>query len=161
MNETRTISRAEFGCLSAAMTTTFMVSFAIALACARDALGWQFDPLIWVSFFSLACLIVSSLLLDGILKRLGLSRSGKAVEACTRSVAHPDGNVAPGEVVEVNVAKKVKILVLLAVPLLIALCGGFALFYAEFGVFMRWLSGGFAVFLGRTDNHLAPTGQAV
>ena len=99
--EPRTISRWTFECL--VWMTTFMLGFTetIAALMVGRALGLAM-PGGGVAGLVVANLVLARVVVDGILKWFGLSRSGKTVEVRARTVASPEGEVEDGETVEVR-----------------------------------------------------------
>ena len=97
----RTVSKAAFGCLS--WTLCFLiiaVEFAVALAVSKG-FGLRLDGG-WIGGLALPIFILSKVAADGILKLMGLSRSGKTVEARGRTVVLAAGEAGDDEVVEVR-----------------------------------------------------------
>ncbi len=97
----RTVSKVAFGCL--ASTLFFVITLAeiaVALAVSKG-LGVRHEAG-WIGGLGFLNLILSRVAADGILKLMGLSRSGKTVEARGRTVALAEGEVGDDEVVEVR-----------------------------------------------------------
>lgn len=97
----RTVSKAAFGCLSWTLCfVILLIEFAVALAASRS-LGVRIEPG-WIGGMAFPNLILAKVAADGILKLVGLSRSGKTIEARGRTVAFPEGEIDDDEVVEVR-----------------------------------------------------------
>jgi hypothetical protein len=99
--EPRAISKAAFRCL----VFVTMVLLAVTEAVAASAVGWALGFRIeggWIGGLAFLNLVLSRVAVDGILKRFGLSRSGKTLEVRGRTVAFPEGEVADDEVVQVR-----------------------------------------------------------
>ena len=98
----RTISKAAFGCLSCTLFILILATeIAIALAMSK-ALGVRLEGGGWTVALAFLSVVLSRVAADGILKRMGRSRSGRTVEVRGRTVAHPEGEVGDDEVVEVH-----------------------------------------------------------
>lgn len=96
----RTVSRVAFSCLlfAMAMAITIAETGVITLISKTFALG--IEPAL-MSGLAFPNLILAALVADRILKRMGLSRSGRIVEGRKRTTATPEGTVDDVEVVEV------------------------------------------------------------
>ncbi len=97
----KTVSKAAFGCFSWTLCFVIMfVEIAVVWAVSKR-LDIRFDGA-WIGGLALPNLILSKVAADGILKLIGLSRSGKTVEARGRTVALAEGEAGDDEVVEVR-----------------------------------------------------------
>jgi hypothetical protein len=97
----RTASKVTFGCLSWILLFLItLAEFAVALA-VYGGFGVRYSEIL-IAGLQLPNFILSRVAADGILKRMGLSRSGKTVEARGRTVALAEGDVGDDEVVEVR-----------------------------------------------------------
>jgi hypothetical protein len=97
----RTVSKSAFGCLSWTLCfVIFAAEIGVALA-VSEGVGVPFDGG-RIGAFVMLNFALSKVAADGILKLMGLSRSGKTVETRGRTVALPEGEVGGGDVVEVR-----------------------------------------------------------
>jgi hypothetical protein len=112
----RTISKWSFECL--VLVTIVLLSLAdvfAALAVGR-ALGLPIEGALLSGLIALN-VVLARFAVDGVLKRFGLSRSGKTVERRGRTVAIPEGNVGDDEVVEVSLPRSLARFVIWGCPL--------------------------------------------
>lgn len=100
-SQPKTISKAVFGCLSWSLfVVLFFAQLGISVALSR---GFDIHvPPGWIGGLGVVHLFLARLAADAILKSMGLSRSGKTVEARGRTVALAEGEVDDDEVVEVR-----------------------------------------------------------
>ena len=97
----RTVSKVTFGCLAWALFFVITVAeFAVALAVSKG-LGVRHEGN-WIAGLGFLNFVLSRVAADGILKLMGLSRSGKTVEARRRTAALAEGEAGDDEVVEVR-----------------------------------------------------------
>jgi hypothetical protein len=97
----RTVSKAAFGCLSWTLCLVIMIAeIAVALTVSRG-LGVRIEGG-WIGGMAFPNLILAKVAADGILKLMGLSCSGKTIEARGRMVAFPEGEIDDDEVIEVR-----------------------------------------------------------
>jgi hypothetical protein len=99
--EPTAISRAAFRCL--VFVTFFLLT--VTEAVAAKAVGWAFGFRVeggWIGGLAFLNLILARVAVDCILKRFGLSRSGKTLEVRARTVAFAEGEVDDDEVVDVR-----------------------------------------------------------
>src|SRR4051794_184991 len=99
--ETRSISKAAFECLVIVMIIVLTISETAAAVAVSRAVGFRLEGG-WISGLTVLNLVLARLAVDGILKRFGLSRSGKTLEVRGKTVTFPEGEVADDEVVEVR-----------------------------------------------------------
>ena len=100
----RTVSKGTFDGLTWILLFVLTVSECLLVAVGCRTLGLRFDGG-WVGGFFVLNWVLVRIAVDGILKRLGLSRSGKTVEVRGRTAALPEGDVTDDEVVEVHCPK--------------------------------------------------------
>jgi hypothetical protein len=119
----RTVSKTTFVCLYWTLLLVILLAeFAVAAVISKS-LGIRLEG-VWIGGLGILNLILSKVAADRILKLMGLSRSGKTVEARGRTVALPEGEVGDDEVVEVRCPPSLIMglgVALLALCLLIAL----------------------------------------
>lgn len=98
-----TISRPAFECLVVVMTVVLVVAELAGAWAVCTALGFRIDadPRGGVFFLNW---ILARVAVDGILRRFGLSRSGKTREVRVATAASPEGETDDDEVVEVRIA---------------------------------------------------------
>jgi hypothetical protein len=101
ITEPRTISKAVFEVLVFAMMLVLVVVEVIATSAVCLALGLRAGSGL-VGGLGVLNLVLARVFVDGILKRLGLSRSGKTLEVRGRTVATAEGEVDDDETVEVR-----------------------------------------------------------
>jgi hypothetical protein len=99
--EPRAISKADYGCLVAVVVVLLFITELIATAAVGRALGRRIEGS-WIGGLAVLNLFLAKVVVDGILKGLGRSRSGKSLEVRGRTVALPEGEVSDDEVVEVR-----------------------------------------------------------
>jgi hypothetical protein len=99
--EPRAISKAAFECLVFVMIVVLAITERIAASAVGRTLGLRIEGG-WIGGLTVLNMVLARVAVDGILKRFGLSRSGKTLEVRGRTVAFPEGEVADDEVVEVR-----------------------------------------------------------
>jgi hypothetical protein len=101
--EPKTVSKAAFEILVFVTLVMLFITETVAALATGRALGFRIDiDGGWVGGSTVLNIVLARLAVDTILKRFGLSRSGKTVEVRGRTVAFPEGEVADDEVVEVR-----------------------------------------------------------
>ena len=97
----RTVSKAAFGCLSWTLFLLIMITEVVVTTVLMRRWGVRHEGG-WIGGLGMLNLILAKVAADGILKLMGLSRSGKTVEARGRTVVYPDGEIDDDEFVEVR-----------------------------------------------------------
>lgn len=99
--EPRTVSKGTFEILVVVAVVIFSMAEKVGVVAMGDTLGFTSNGS-WVCGLTVLNLVLARRVVDTVLKRFGLSRSGKSVEIQGRTVAVPEGEVADGEVVEIR-----------------------------------------------------------
>lgn len=97
----RTVSKAAFGCLSWTLFFLILLTELVVTTVLMRRWGVRRDGG-WIGGLGMLNLVLAKVAADSILKLMGLSRSGKTVEARGRTVVYPDGEIDDDEVVEVH-----------------------------------------------------------
>ncbi len=100
--EPRTISKGFFECLVFLTLILITIAELLSALVASLALGVRIQ-VSWIGGLGLLNYILARLAVDGLLKRFGMSRSGKTREIRGRTVALAEGEVADDEVVELRI----------------------------------------------------------
>src|SRR5438128_1347382 len=90
--EPRAISKAAFECLLFVTMVVLGVAEMVAASAVGRALGHRIEGG-WIGGLTVLNIILARVVVDGLLKRRGLSRSGKTLEVRGRTAA-PEGEVA-------------------------------------------------------------------
>jgi hypothetical protein len=97
----KTVSKAAFACMSWTLFILIVITESACTMFLTRRLGVRLDSS-WLGGLGMLNLILAKVATDGILKLMGLSRSGKTFEARGRTVAFSEGEVADDEVVELR-----------------------------------------------------------
>lgn len=97
----RTVSKFAFGCLSRALFVLIMLIELTVSTVLSRRLGVRLDTG-WLGGLGILNLVLAKVAADDILKLMGLSRSGKTIEARGRTVVLPEGEIDDDEVVEIR-----------------------------------------------------------
>lgn len=112
----RAISKAVFRCLILMMAVLLGVGEVVAALAVRQTLGLRMDGI--VGGLGALNVILATVAVDRILKRFGLSRSGKTLEVRERTVVAPEGDVADDEIVAVGMPKSlIRFLLWVSLPM--------------------------------------------
>ena len=145
MDEPRTVSKATFACLKFSLMILFALAANLAVICLSRTWGFRFQPG-WMGGLVVLYIVLSHIAADKILKRFGLSQSGRAVEVRTRAPFALEDAVPLGDVAEARLSSGMITFLLIGSPVMGLFFLASPLVMGEEEGVIRWLGLGMGAF---------------